>query len=80
MLATGVAHSVRDCVAVAFEHVGLDWREHVKLDDAFKRPAEPEPLVGDAGKARRELGWEPTTGFEEMIAMMVDHDLALLRA
>ena len=79
VLATGVAHSIRDCVAVAFEHVGLDWREHVQLDDAFKRPAEPEPLVGDAGKARRELGWEPRPAFEEMIAMMVDHDLALLQ-
>jgi GDPmannose 4,6-dehydratase len=80
VLATGVAHSIRDCVAVAFEHVGLDWRDHVRLDDAFKRPAEAKPLVGDASKARRELGWEPRTGFEAMIARMVDHDLALLRA
>ena len=79
VLATGLAHSVGDCVAVAFAHVGLDWRDHVKLDDAFKRPAETPPLVGDAGKARRELGWEPRTGFEEMIERMVDHDLALLR-
>ncbi len=79
VLATGVAHSVRDCVTVAFDHVGLDWREHVTLDDAFKRPAEADPLVGDASKARRELGWEPRTGFEAMIAQMVDHDLALLR-
>jgi GDPmannose 4,6-dehydratase len=80
VVATGVAHSVRDCVAVAFGHVGLDWREHVKLDEAFKRPAETDPLVGDASKARRELGWEPATGFETMIAQMVDHDLALLRS
>jgi GDPmannose 4,6-dehydratase len=80
VVATGVAHSVRDCVAVAFEHVGLDWREHVTLDEAFMRPAESEPLVGDASKARRELGWQPRTGFEAMITQMVDHDLAQLRA
>ena len=80
VLATGVAHSVRDCVAVAFDHVGLDWHDHVKLDDEFRRPAEAEPLVGDASKARRELGWEPRTGFEEMIRLMVEHDVALLRA
>jgi GDPmannose 4,6-dehydratase len=80
VLATGIAHSVRDCVSVAFGHVGLDWRSHVKLDDAFKRPAEADALVGDASKARRELGWEPRTRFETMIAQMVDHDLALLQA
>jgi GDPmannose 4,6-dehydratase len=80
VLATGVAHSVRDCVAIAFGHVGLDWRDHVKLDQAFKRPAETDPFVGDATKARRELGWEPRTAFETMIAEMVDHDLTLLGA
>jgi GDPmannose 4,6-dehydratase len=79
VLATGAAHSVRDCVAIAFDHVGLDWREHVRIDDEFKRPAEADPVVGDASKARRELGWQPRTGFEEMIRLMVDHDIALLR-
>jgi GDPmannose 4,6-dehydratase len=79
VLATGRAHSIRDCVELAFGHVGLNWKEHVALDDAFKRPAEADILVGDAGKARRELGWEPRTGFEQMIEQMVDHDLALLR-
>jgi GDPmannose 4,6-dehydratase len=79
VLATGIAHSVEDCVAVAFDHVGLDWRAHVRLDDEFKRPAEADPVVGDASKARRELGWAPHTGFEEMIRLMVEHDLALLR-
>jgi GDPmannose 4,6-dehydratase len=79
VLATGIAHSVRDCVAVAFGHVGLDWNDHVRLDGAFKRPADTATLVGDASKARRELGWAPRTGFEAMIAQMVDCDLALLR-
>ena len=80
VLATGRARSVSDYARVAFEHVGLDYRDFVKLDDAFARPAESGLRVGDAGKARRELGWEPHTGFEEMIALMVDHDLAMLRA
>ena len=79
VLATGVARSVRDCAAVAFEHVGLDWRDHVTVDDALKRPVEAEPLVGDASKARRELGWHPRTTFEAMIAQMVDHDLRQLQ-
>jgi GDPmannose 4,6-dehydratase len=78
VLATGRAHTIRDCAEVAFRHVGLDYREFVRLDDAFARPVEREPLVGDAGKARRDLGWEPVTGFEEMIGLMVEHDLALL--
>ena len=73
------AHSVRDCVEVAFEHVGLDWRDIVSsTTPSSGRPR--RPAVGDASKARRELGWEPQTGFEEMIALMVEHDLALLRA
>jgi GDPmannose 4,6-dehydratase len=79
VLATGRARSIRDCVDVAFRHVGLDYRDYVKLDEAFARPAESAPLVGDASRARRELGWEPRTGFEEMIGLMVEHDLALLR-
>jgi GDPmannose 4,6-dehydratase len=79
VLATGATHSVRDFVAVAFDHVGLDWREHVRIDDEFKRPAEAEAVVGDASKARRELGWEPRTGFQDMIRLMVEHDVAQLR-
>jgi GDPmannose 4,6-dehydratase len=79
VLATGIAHSVRDCVEVAFGHAGLDWQHYVKLDDAFKRPAEAHALVGDASKARRELGWMPRTSFAAMITQMVDHDRALLQ-
>jgi GDPmannose 4,6-dehydratase len=80
VLATGRARTIRDCAEVAFRHVGLDYREFVRVDEAFARPIEREPLVGDAGKARRELDWEPQTGFEDMIGLMVDHDLALLGA
>ena len=78
VIATGVTHSVKRCVELAFERVGVDWRDHVVIDDAFKRPAEVDLLVGDASKAKRELGWEPRTSFEELIRLMVDADLELL--
>jgi GDPmannose 4,6-dehydratase len=78
VIATGKAHSVRDLVRIAFEHVGLDPEEHIRIDPRFLRPAEVEHLVGDAGKAREKLGWEPRTSFEEMIRLMVDADLELL--
>jgi GDPmannose 4,6-dehydratase len=78
VIATGTTHSVQECVEIAFERVGLDWREHVVVDEAFKRPAEVDSLVGDASKARRELGWEPKTAFADLIALMVDADLKLL--
>jgi GDPmannose 4,6-dehydratase len=80
VIATGKAHSVRDLVRIAFEHLGLDPEEHVRLDPRFLRPAEVEHLIGDATKAREKLGWEPRTSFEEMIRMMVDADLELLRS
>ena len=69
---------MRDCVEIAFDRVGVDWRERRGVDDAFKRPAEVDLLVGDASKARRELGWGPHTGFEQLIELMVDADLKLL--
>ncbi len=65
---------------IAFEHVGLDPEEHVRLDPRFLRPAEVEHLIGDASKARDKLGWEPHTPFEEMVRLMVDSDLELLAA
>ena len=79
VIATGKAHSVRDCVQVAFDHAGLSVDDHVVLDPAFLRPAEVEHLVGDASKAKRILGWEPDVSFEELIRMMVDADFALLK-
>ena len=79
VIATGQAHSVRDCVNVAFEHLGLDPEKYVRTDDALKRPAEVDHLIGDYGKAKRLLGWEPRTSFEELIRLMADADLELLR-
>jgi GDPmannose 4,6-dehydratase len=79
VIATGKAHSVRDCVNVAFEHVGLDPAEYVKTDEALMRPAEVDHLIGDYGKAKRLLGWEPRTSFEELIKLMVEADLELLQ-
>jgi GDPmannose 4,6-dehydratase len=78
VIATGETNSVRECVEIAFDRVGVDWREHVVIDDSFKRPAEVDLLVGDASKAERELGWRPTTSFERLIELMVDADLKLL--
>jgi GDPmannose 4,6-dehydratase len=78
VIATGQIHSVRRLVEVAFEHVGLDPSDHVRIDERYLRPAEVEHLVGDASKAREKLGWTPRTSFEEMIHRMVDSDLELL--
>ena len=78
VIATGVSHSVRDLVEVAFEHAGLDWRTHVKTDPSLLRPAEVEHLIGNPIKARTELGWSPTVDFEALVHMMVDADLKRL--
>jgi GDPmannose 4,6-dehydratase len=78
VVATGVAHSVRECVEIAFDRAGIGVEDHVVIDPAFLRPAEVEHLIGDAGKARRVLGWTPDVSFEQLIRMMVDADLALL--
>jgi GDPmannose 4,6-dehydratase len=79
ILASGVARSVEDMLEVAFGHVGLDWREHVEVDQELVRPRETHPMCGDISKARRSLGWQPAIGFDETIREMVDADLALLR-
>jgi GDPmannose 4,6-dehydratase len=79
VIATGETHSVRRCVEIAFDHVGEEWESHVRIDDAFKRPAEVDLLVGDASKAARELGWKPQTSFEQLIRLMVDADMRLLQ-
>jgi GDPmannose 4,6-dehydratase len=80
VVGTGVDHSVKDLVQIAFEHVGLDPDQHVTSDPALLRPAEVDELVADYSKAERELGWRPRTDFEELIRMMVDAELKLLNA
>lgn len=74
VVATGEAHSVREFCDVAFGHLGLDYRDHVREDTASYRPSEPAPLVGSPAKARRDLGWEPKVSFRELVHMMVDAD------
>ena len=80
VVGTGVTHSVREFVEIAFAHVGLDWRGHVVEDPRFFRPAEVDLLQADAGRARTELKWTPTVPFEGLVRMMVDADLARLEA
>jgi len=80
VVATGISHSVRDLVQVAFDHAGLDWRKHVELDPKLIRPAEVEHLIGDSAKARAELGWAPSVDFAGLIKMMVDADLERVEA
>jgi GDPmannose 4,6-dehydratase len=81
LVATGEAHTVQDFVAAAFEHVGLDWRNHVRFDEAFARGGSDSPLlVGDPTKIRERLGWEPEVRFDELVRKMVDADLAELKA
>lgn len=75
VVATGESHSVRDFCEVAFGHVGLDLEQHVVIDPAFLRPAEVDTLLGDATKARTELGWAPEVSFEGLVKLMVDSDL-----
>jgi GDPmannose 4,6-dehydratase len=80
VIGTGVTHSVRDLVQAAFSHVGLEYEKFVTVDPRFIRPAEVDLLLADPSRARAELGWEPKVGFEELVAMMVDADLARLSA
>ena len=78
VIATGVSHSVRELIEIAFARVGLDWQQHVRVDQALLRPAEVDHLLGDASKARAELGWQPQVDFRQLVEMMVDADLERL--
>jgi GDPmannose 4,6-dehydratase len=78
VVATGEEHSVQEFVEIAFEHAGLDWERHVVTDPAFLRPAEVDHLVGDASKARSELGWQPKVSFHSLAKLMVDADVERL--
>jgi GDPmannose 4,6-dehydratase len=79
VISTGESHSVRELVEVAFGHVGLDWKKHVRTDPAFIRPAEVDLLIGDSSKAKKQLGWSPTVDFPGLIKMMVDADIERVR-
>lgn len=79
VLATGETYTVREFCQHAFAHVDLDWKEFVKYDDRYERPAEVELLIGDATKAKEKLGWEPQTRFPDLVKLMVDADLKLIR-
>ena len=74
VLATGTAYTVRDFVELSFDHLGLDWREHVKFDERYLRPAEVDALIGDAAKAEAELGWKPQILVPDLVKIMVDAD------
>ncbi|MGA7883499.1 MAG: GDP-mannose 4,6-dehydratase [Terrimicrobiaceae bacterium] len=78
IVATGETHTVQEFLEHAFSHVQLDWRDHVKHDGRYERPAEVDILVGDASKAKRILGWEPKVRFPQLVRLMVDADLASL--
>ena len=80
VISTGVSHSVKELIEIAFGRVGLDWQKYTRQDPAFLRPAEVDHLLGDSTKAQRELGWKPEVDFRQLVEMMVDADLERLSA
>jgi GDPmannose 4,6-dehydratase len=78
VLATGETHAVREFVEAAFAHAALDWKQFVRHDPRYERPAEVDLLLGDASKAKKILGWEPKVRFHELVRIMVDADMDLL--
>jgi GDPmannose 4,6-dehydratase len=80
VVATGISHSVQELVETAFNHVGLDWHQYVRLDPNLIRPAEVDHLIGNPDKARRVLNWRPSVDFRDLVTMMVDADVERLRA
>ena len=80
VIATGAAHSVREFVEVAFDYVALDWEQYVEVNQDFIRPAEVEHLIGDSSKAAAALDWKPKVEFEQLVRLMVDADLEILKS
>lgn len=78
VIATGETHSVREFCEAAFAHAGLDWQKYVEIDQRYFRPAEVDVLVGNAAKAKKQLGWEPQTKFKDLVRLMVDADMEML--
>jgi GDPmannose 4,6-dehydratase len=79
VIATNETHSIREFLDVAFEHAGMDWKKYVHIDERYYRPAEVDLLIGDASKAKKKLGWEPKTKFVDLVKLMVDADIQLLK-
>ena len=79
VIATGETHSVREFVERAFDEVGLNWQKYVEVDERYFRPTEVDVLQGDASKARKQLGWHPRVDFEQLVKMMIAHDLILAK-
>jgi GDPmannose 4,6-dehydratase len=79
VIATNETHSIREFLDEAFGHAGLDWKKHVEIDPRYYRPAEVDLLIGDYSKARKQLGWEPKTKFKDLVRLMVDADIKLLK-
>jgi len=80
VIATGITTTVRDMCQIAFSHVGLDYQQHVVIDEKFLRPAEVDVLLGNPAKAQKALGWTPKTSLQQLITSMVDADLRRLQA
>jgi GDPmannose 4,6-dehydratase len=80
VIATGEEHSVQEFLERVFDHLKLDWSKHIEINKRFFRPAEVERLIGDAGKARKVLGWRPHVGFDALVTMMVESDLELAQS
>ncbi|HEY1789829.1 MAG TPA: GDP-mannose 4,6-dehydratase [Verrucomicrobiae bacterium] len=79
VIATGETHSVREFLEESFGYVGLDWKKYVELDSRYLRPSEVDLLIGDGSKAKRKLNWEPKTKFKDLVRLMVDADIRLLK-
>ena len=80
VIATGESRTIRDLLETAFRHVGLNWQDHVKIDDRFKRPADAHELLGNPAKAVTQLGWKPSVTFEQLIHLMVDEDFKVIKS
>ena len=78
VVATGETHTIRDFLDLSFGHAGLEWQKYVEIDPKYYRPAEVDVLIGDASKAKKQLGWVPKTKFPELVRIMTDADIALL--
>lgn len=79
VVGTGITHTIEELCESAFSYVGLDYKKYVEVDPRFVRPTETGPLIADAKKARKVLGWKPKTSFEELVHMLVDANIARLK-